>query len=102
LADKIFNLIIISMCVSTISITLTKGRPFSFLRNWAFKRSEWLGSLLSCTYCMSHWAAIVIVILVYIYNPIVFITNILFIDAIITIFAIVSISTIITGIIKRL
>ncbi len=101
MAEKIFNLIIISMCVSSISITLTRGSPFSFLRNWAYKRSKWFGALLSCTYCTSHWVAIVIVILVYIYNPIVNITNILFIDAAITVFAVVAISTIITGIVVK-
>jgi len=98
LAYKIFNLIILSMCVSTVSLTITKSKFFSFLRYWVNKRNERLGALLSCSYCMSHWVATFFVILLYIYSPIIMVTNILLIDAIITIFATISLATIITGI----
>lgn len=97
LADKVFNLIMLSMCVSTVSFTITKSKFFSPLRNWVNKRNERLGSLLSCSYCMSHWAATFVVVLLYIYSPIIMVTNVLFIDVIITIFATISLATIITG-----
>lgn len=102
LAYKIFNLVLLSMCVSTISLTITKSRIFSPLRFWVVKRNERVGSLLSCPYCISHWVAAFFVVLLYIDNPMVIVTNILFIDAIIIIFAIISLATIITGIINRI
>ncbi|WP_373855435.1 DUF1360 domain-containing protein [Desulfocucumis palustris] len=91
----------LAMCVSTISLTITKSKVFSPLRNWVIKRNEKLGSLLSCPYCMSHWVATFYVIVLYIYSPMAMVTNILFIDATITIFAIISLATIITGIVRR-
>lgn len=98
MAFKIFYLFLLSMCVSTISFTITKSRFFSPLRNWVFMRNERLGKLLRCTYCMSHWVAAFFVILLYIYSPVIMVTSVLFIDAIITIFAIIGLATMITGI----
>jgi hypothetical protein len=97
LAYKIFNLIILSMCVSTVSLTITKSKFFSFLRYWVNKRNERLGALLSCSYCMIHWVAAFFVVLLYIYSPIIMVTNIIFIDVTITIFATIALATIITG-----
>ena len=98
MANKIFNLIILSMCVSTVSLTISKSKFFSPLRYCVNKRSERLGSFLSCSYCMSHWVAAFFVSLLYIYTPIIMVTNIIFIDVTITIFATIALATIITGI----
>lgn len=106
LADKIFNLVMLSMCISTISLTITKSNAFSFLRQMISERSKKLGALFSCSYCMSHWAAIVFVVLLYAHSPLYMVTNNIFIDITITIFAVVSLATIITGamyfVIKRM
>lgn len=98
LSFKIFYLILLSMCVSTVSFTITKSKFFSFLRNWVNKRNEKLGSLVSCSYCMSHWVAACYVVLLYIYSPVIMVTDILLIDVTITIFATISLASIITGI----
>lgn len=98
LAFKIFYLIILSMCVSTVSLTIAKSKFFSFLRHWVNKRNEKLGSLVSCPYCMSHWVAAFYVVLLYTYSPIIMVTNILFIDISITMFATIALATIISGI----
>jgi len=86
------------MCVSTVSFTITKSKFFSPLRYWINKRNERLGSLFSCSYCMSHWVAAFFVVLLYIYSPLMMVTNVLVIDITITIFAIIALATIITGI----
>ena len=95
MAYKIFSFILLSLCVSTISITVTKSRFFLFLRHWANKHGWWLGTLLSCPYCLSHWVSGFLVILLSIFNPLIQLTNILWIDTIILIFATVSLVTVI-------
>jgi len=96
LAYKVFSFILLSLCVSTISVTIAKTRIFLSLRHWAHNRTWWLGTLLSCPYCLSHWVSGFFVTLLYIYNPLISITGIVWIDAIITIFATVSLVSVIT------
>lgn len=49
---------LLGLCCATISYTLTKGSIFGPLRVWVIERSLWLGKLMSCPYCMSHWIAL--------------------------------------------
>ena len=100
-SEKVFYFIMISLCIAAVSLTISKSQIFSPFRRWVEKRSRILGVLLNCTYCTSHWAAIFFVVLLYIYSPVVMVTNILFLDAVITIFATVCLATIIVGIIFR-
>jgi len=95
MAYKVFSFILLSLCVSTISITITKTRIFLPLRHWAHKQGWWLGTLLSCPYCLSHWVSGFFVILVNVFNPVIGITNILWIDTVILIFATVSLVTVV-------
>lgn len=57
------SLIILAMAVSTISLTVSKSKIFESTRNWVSGRSKWLGELISCFYCFSHWVAAVLVLL---------------------------------------
>ncbi|WP_373323054.1 DUF1360 domain-containing protein [Desulforamulus aquiferis] len=97
-SNKIFTFVMISMCISTISLTITKNKLFSPLRSLVRKRFNWLGTLLSCPYCISHWLAFFLVILFYHYTPVIMVTDLVFLDIIITIFATISLATIITGV----
>ncbi len=45
----------IGITTGVISLTLTKSKMFSPMRNWIRYRSNWWGELVSCPYCASHW-----------------------------------------------
>jgi Protein of unknown function (DUF1360) len=45
----------IGITTGVISLTLTKSKLFSPMRKWIRYRSDWLGELVSCPYCTSHW-----------------------------------------------
>ena len=53
----ITQFLLLGICCGTISYTLTKGSIFGPLREWVIMRSLWLGKLIMCPYCMSHWVA---------------------------------------------
>jgi len=50
-----------ALVVMGLSHTLTRERLFAPLRARAGGRDTWLGYLLSCAYCASHWLAFVVV-----------------------------------------
>jgi len=97
LADKIFKLVMLSMCIATISLTVTKSVAFLPVRRILHQQSEWLGALVNCPYCLTHWIAIVFVILLYVYSPFYIVTNKVFLDSVIMIFATTSLATLISG-----
>lgn len=56
--------IFIPFATSAISLTVTKSKIFSPLREWAKDESEFLDDLLSCPWCFSHWVSVGIIGLV--------------------------------------
>lgn len=94
----IYQIIFLSLVTSAISITVTKASIFESFREWILRKSKWLGSLVSCPYCFSHWVTIGLVL---IYMPVVF-PMIFIIDLIMSAFAIVAISALISGGIMKL
>ncbi|MCA1663461.1 MAG: DUF1360 domain-containing protein, partial [Myxococcales bacterium] len=44
-----------------LSYTVAKEEMFRGMRDRCGRRSGWLGYLVSCPYCLSHWVAFVIV-----------------------------------------
>jgi len=51
----------ISLAVATASMTLTKAKIFDSLRQGVAHRSPWLGELIHCPYCASHWISLALV-----------------------------------------
>ncbi len=50
--------LIIVLPVSVVSYTVTRSELFATLRNRIIRpRSKWLGQLVTCPYCFSHWVA---------------------------------------------
>lgn len=45
----------LTLASACLSLTITKGRPLAFLRVWVHGWNQFLGELISCPYCMSHW-----------------------------------------------
>ena len=57
------KLFILALATSSISLTLSKAKIFKGLREFVAQRSAFLGKLISCPYCTSHWIAIWLVCL---------------------------------------
>lgn len=81
--------LILSLPVSAITLTITKSSLFECLREWALKRNKWLGKLVSCPYCTSHWVSFALVVL---YQPRMVRSGAWPIDLIISAFAIVALA----------
>lgn len=56
--NQLLPFILLGLCCGVISYTLTKGSIFGPLRVWVIERTYWLGKLMQCPYCMSHWVAL--------------------------------------------
>lgn len=61
--EKIIEL---SFVTASLSFIVTEAKIFKPMREWVKKRNAFLGELLSCGYCFSHWIAF---IMVAIYRP---------------------------------
>ena len=56
------NLIILGLAASAFSTTVASSRLFKPLRLRIHSRSNWWGDLVGCSYCLGHWAAIMLVL----------------------------------------
>jgi hypothetical protein len=57
----IFQIVGLSFVVMGIAHTIARERLFAPLREWLRRRSSWLGYLICCPYCLSHWVALALV-----------------------------------------
>jgi hypothetical protein len=96
--NSFYEVMVIALATAAISLTISKGRIFIPLREWIASRNTWLGELVSCFYCTSHWVAIALVV---IYQP-VLLRKWLFLDLLVSVFVVVSVSTLVCGAIIRL
>jgi hypothetical protein len=51
----------VALVVMGLSHTIARERICAPLREWLGGRETWLGYLVSCPYCVSHWIAFVVV-----------------------------------------
>jgi uncharacterized membrane protein len=58
---RMFQLFAVSAVVMGLSYTIAKEEMFHGFRDRCGGRGTWLGYLVSCPYCLSHWVAFVIV-----------------------------------------
>ncbi len=56
-----WKVLTVSLVVMGLSHTLARERLFAPLREALGGRDTWLGYLISCPYCVSHWVAFVLV-----------------------------------------
>lgn len=59
----ILMLIIAVFAVSALSITISRAKITLPLRDWADANLPWIGKLLGCPYCVSHWLGFVAALL---------------------------------------
>ena len=94
--EKIIAVIILSLAVSAVSVTITKGAIFEKIRCAIEKRSCFFGELVRCPYCTSHWLSFAVVL---VYQPLLVSSGNLIADLIITAFAIVALAAMATRLI---
>lgn len=88
----IIQLFLISLAISAISYTISRTEIFKPIRKLICSRLNWLGKLISCPYCLSHWVSFGMIF--YFYKTISF-------EVFILTFAMVALSAIWTGMISR-
>jgi hypothetical protein len=57
----VYRLFVVASVVMGASHTIARERLFRGLRDRLGGRDTWLGYLVSCPYCVSHWVAFVVV-----------------------------------------
>jgi uncharacterized membrane protein len=55
------QLIVVSLIVMGLSHTITRERIFAPLRARLGGKETWIGYLVSCPFCVSHWIALLLV-----------------------------------------
>jgi len=56
------TLTLAALACASVSMTVARSRLFRPLREWLVRRSAWLGKLVTCPYCFSHWVALTLVL----------------------------------------
>ncbi len=80
----------LSLVVSTTSVTIAKAGIFRTFRRNVACYSTWLGELIHCPYCLSHWIAVGLVLL---YHPRLTHGNIPVLDDLVSLFVLVAMAT---------
>jgi hypothetical protein len=90
--EGITSVFILAFSVSAISLTITKAQIFGWLRE-RLQGSKWLGGVIECSYCTSHWLAFALVAY---YQPVVVKSQVLLIDLAVSAFVVVGIATMVS------
>jgi hypothetical protein len=64
------DMLLLGMIAASVSVTISESSLFKSLRGWLDIYNPFLGEMISCCYCTSHWVALIIFIL----KPVVVIT----------------------------
>jgi small-conductance mechanosensitive channel len=86
------DLLLLTLATSAISLTITKSHIADSWQSWLKTRSTLLWKLSTCAYCVSHWVALVLVLMAAPQYFDDYVVNLL-----ILVFAVTGASTIVTG-----
>ncbi len=95
----ITQFILLGICCGIISYTIAKGSIFGPLREWFIVRSLWLGKLVTCPLCLSHWVALVAML---VFHPRMFASTSSLADYVATGFALTGLSALFAATIFKL
>jgi hypothetical protein len=84
-----FDFFLLSIVNASISFAVADSYLFKPIREYI--KNPWFNKLFSCGYCIGHWIALILVL---IYEPIIFHSGCLILDYIFTTFALAWISAI--------
>lgn len=104
------ELAVLALAIGALSLTITKGNIFEWLRAWIYRRSRnprewvrrpfgWLSELFDCPYCMAHWITLAAML---VYKPLLISTGREWPDLVVTYFALVAVSSLAAGVILRI
>jgi len=95
----VVDLFTYAFAVASISLTVTRSKIFERPRVRIQEKFKWVGELISCPYCFSHWVSLILVIM---YRPS-FLPHVWMpLDITITAFIIVGMGAIIIGVVSRI
>jgi len=63
LAADIMAFVALSAAVAAVSVTITLSKIALPFRSWVKSKSPFVGDLVSCPYCFSHWGSLIAVLL---------------------------------------
>lgn len=94
----------LAVAVGVISLTLTKGSIFEWLRELLESQTdspvfEWLAELFDCPYCMSHWVAM---LAMFIYQPMLIETGPFLANWVVSWCVLIALASLTSGLIMRL
>jgi len=94
---NIYTAVLLAIAVSIISVTITRSKVFRGFRMFLDGKNEWLHSLFTCAYCMSHWIAAALVCAVDLRLT----RTMHVLDIIISVFVVVGLATLMSAVIQR-
>lgn len=95
--NEFILVVILAASIASVSFTVARTKITAPLRQRVKRKSDWLGNLFGCPYCVSHWLTFAAVA---IYRP--RLLNFWWVtDYLVTIFVSVTISAILIGFITR-
>lgn len=95
--EAFLTTVILAVAVAAVSMTIGRAKVSEGFRSWADNKSAWLGKLVNCPYCISHWIALVAVAW---YRPRVVTSGFIIFDWIVSLFLIVALASLVSGLIK--
>lgn len=90
ITNNVFIALFLSFPIAVLAWTITRSSLFEMIRTKIQDYSIWLGKLITCPYCCSHWLALILVL---IYKIRIVSSSLLFLDYIMSICFIVGCST---------
>lgn len=87
---------VLSLAISALSLTITKASIFRPARRRIADKNAWLGDLITCPYCMSHWLAFAAVI---VYHTRIVHSRIYLLDLLVSAFMAVALASVWSGLI---
>lgn len=96
--NVLWQILFLALAVSAISTTISLSSLFAPIRRRCRRYSRWLGRLVNCAYCSSHWIAFAAVAW---YHPRVM-DGWWLANWVVVVFAVVAIANVMTGIIRKL
>lgn len=98
LVSSVVSFLVLSMAVAAVSVTLTKSGIFEKPRSWIDAKNAFLGDLVHCPYCTSHWLSFLTVAL---YQPTFVSSGYVVADYAISAFAMIMLASYLGGVIIR-
>ena len=60
--EQVGVLLVLGAACAVVAMTISKASIFERPRVWLDQNYEWLGDLVACPYCVSHWVALAAIV----------------------------------------